>query len=452
MKINFNLNGADVNLDVPSDLRVIDLLREHLNLTGTKESCGSGECGSCTILVNGESRLSCLILASQLNGKHVRTIEGISNGKSLHVLQEEFVKKGAVQCGFCTPGMVISAIDLLKRRKNPSREEIREGISGNICRCTGYQKIVDAIEAASQKEITVENFETDFSLSKPIRLNKIKENAKVFLPNTLEELWDILDNKDDLVIFSGGTDVLTKRRKGIISKNKNLICLENINELKKIEENDNWVFIGAGATHISILENKLIQKYFSVLIDALKGLGSPQIRHMGTIGGNICTASPAGDTLPPLYALEAILDIRSKNTKREISIKEFIKAPGKIELSKDEILYGVKIRKSNFNLQYYEKVGQRNALSISIAGIAVVGDISSEKIINKIKIAWGSVAPTVVTSENIEKRLIGKKLNKETIKSIFPLIEATVSPIDDIRAGKDYRLSVSKNLLLRILS
>jgi carbon-monoxide dehydrogenase small subunit len=151
LKIHFFLNGEDKEIETPADRRVIDLLREDLGLTGSKESCGSGECGGCTILVDGESRLSCLMLSAQLQGRRVITIEGISVGEELHPLQQAFVDAGAVQCGFCTPGMVLASMDLLNRASHPTRTEIREGISGNLCRCTGYQKIVDAVEAASRK-------------------------------------------------------------------------------------------------------------------------------------------------------------------------------------------------------------------------------------------------------------------------------------------------------------
>ncbi len=150
MKISFVLNGKKKTTDVEPDMRVIDLLREHLYLTGTKEGCGSGECGACAILVDGESRLSCLMLAAQLEGKKITTIEGLSKGRMLHPVQKAFVENGAVQCGFCTPGMVMTSVGILSRNPDPSRDEIREGISGNLCRCTGYQKIVDAIEYAAK--------------------------------------------------------------------------------------------------------------------------------------------------------------------------------------------------------------------------------------------------------------------------------------------------------------
>ncbi len=149
MKIIFTLNGEKTSIDASPDRRVVDLLREDIQLTGTKEGCGTGECGACAILVDGVSRLSCLMLAAQLEDREITTIEGIAPPSSLHPLQEAFVEKGAVQCGFCTPGMIISSLDLLRRNPAPSREEIRNGLSGNLCRCTGYQKIVDAVEKAA---------------------------------------------------------------------------------------------------------------------------------------------------------------------------------------------------------------------------------------------------------------------------------------------------------------
>jgi aerobic-type carbon monoxide dehydrogenase small subunit (CoxS/CutS family) len=151
LKISFVLNGKSVEIDAPPDRRVVDLFREDFHLTGTKEGCGEGECGACSILVDGESRLSCLMLAPQLEGRKVITIEGVSSGEQLHPVQKTFVEFGAVQCGFCSPGMILSAVDLLRRNPDPTRTEIREGISGNLCRCTGYQKIVDAVEAAARK-------------------------------------------------------------------------------------------------------------------------------------------------------------------------------------------------------------------------------------------------------------------------------------------------------------
>jgi carbon-monoxide dehydrogenase small subunit len=147
--ITFTLNGEKTTLDVEPDRRVVDILREDFGLTGTKESCGTGECGACTILVDGRSRLSCLMLAAQLQDRTIGTIEGLAPDDRPHPLQKAFVEQGAVQCGFCSPGMILSSTVLLQQNPAPTREEIRDGLSGNLCRCTGYQKIIDAVDAAA---------------------------------------------------------------------------------------------------------------------------------------------------------------------------------------------------------------------------------------------------------------------------------------------------------------
>jgi carbon-monoxide dehydrogenase small subunit len=150
MIIHFNINGLDTELEVRGDERAIDIIREGLGLTGTKEGCGTGECGACAILMNGRARLSCLTLAAQLDGATLTTIEGLGTANQPHPLQQAFAKHGAVQCGFCSPGMIVAATDLLARNPHPSRDEIREGLSGNLCRCTGYSRILDAVDKVDQ--------------------------------------------------------------------------------------------------------------------------------------------------------------------------------------------------------------------------------------------------------------------------------------------------------------
>ncbi len=150
MKVRFALNETPVAIDVPPDRRVVDLLREDMGMTGTKEGCGTGECGACTVLVNGETRLSCLMVAAQLEGCRVTTVEGVAATTEGALLQQAFVEEGAVQCGFCIPGMELTALALLRQENAPDRECIREGLSGNLCRCTGYTKIVDAVERAAR--------------------------------------------------------------------------------------------------------------------------------------------------------------------------------------------------------------------------------------------------------------------------------------------------------------
>jgi len=151
MKIKFTVNRTKVELDVEPTMSLLQVLREQLFLTGTKEGCGEGECGACTVLLNGDAVDSCLVPVGQVDGQKVETIEGLSENGKLHPIQEAFVREGAVQCGFCTPGMVMSAKALLDKKKKPTADEIKEAISGNVCRCTGYTKIIDAVQKAAIK-------------------------------------------------------------------------------------------------------------------------------------------------------------------------------------------------------------------------------------------------------------------------------------------------------------
>ena len=151
MKIRFTVNGRQVERETDAETRLLDLLREDLALTGTKEGCGEGECGACTVLIDGRAVNSCLVLAPQADGKSVLTVEGLAQGETLHPIQQAFVEKGGVQCGFCTPGFIMSTVALLQENPSPSDEEILTALEGNLCRCTGYTKIVEAVRTAAER-------------------------------------------------------------------------------------------------------------------------------------------------------------------------------------------------------------------------------------------------------------------------------------------------------------
>jgi aerobic-type carbon monoxide dehydrogenase small subunit (CoxS/CutS family) len=148
--LTMTVNGRAVSVEVEADELLVDVLRDRLGLTGTKIGCNEGECGACTVILDGQAALSCLIPALRAQGRSLTTIEGLSDGATLHPIQQAFVDHGAIQCGYCTPGFVMSAKALLDRNPHPTREEIKEAIAGNLCRCTGYVKIMDAIEAVAQ--------------------------------------------------------------------------------------------------------------------------------------------------------------------------------------------------------------------------------------------------------------------------------------------------------------
>ena len=451
MNLRFRINGSEMTIETAPERRVVDLLRQELGLTGTKEGCGSGECGACTILVDGEGRLSCLMLAAQLEGREVTTIEGLGKGDRLHPLQEAFVRCGAVQCGFCSPGMIMAASALLKKKPEPTREEIREGLSGNLCRCTGYQKIVDAVEAAADlMNPNAPPSDTAAAVGGPGAL-LLRGRQTVLLPRSLPELWTCLAEEPGARIFAGGTDLLVQLRLQREAPPA-LICLERIAELQDFSEDPESLRIGAGVTHSRLLADPRIGDSLPVLTKALETLGSPPIRAMGTIGGNICTASPAGDTLPPLYLLEAEVEICTATTTRIMPIESFISGPGKTRLGAGEILTAVRVKKpAAYDLHHFEKVGQRKALACSIASLAALVRISPTGEIEAIRLAWGSVGPTVVTSSAVEALLIGEKPSDAVLERAADAVRRAVSPIDDLRATADYRRIVAGNLLLRPL-
>jgi xanthine dehydrogenase small subunit len=454
--ISFFLNGESISVETSATRRVVDLLREDLGLTGTKEACGAGECGGCTILVDGEARLSCLMAASQLEGREVVTIEGLAAGEVLHPIQQAFVDHGAIQCGFCTPGMVLSAVDLLRRKRMPTRQEIRNGISGNLCRCTGYQKIVDAVEAASlqlkEDSLRLPEAVKERLISGPIVRPRqdVRAGRPVYSPRTLDELWTVLVDEPEAVLVAGGTDVLPKARRENGGAGP-LVFVGGVRELTEVRIEDEMLFIGAAAGLRRIAEHPLIRADFPVLAEAIGWIGAPAIRTMGTLGGNICTASPAGDTLPPLYVLSAFVETRSANGFRVVPIERFILGPGRTALDKGEILYGVWVRKERApSIHHFEKVGQRRAQAISVASMAALVGLSGNGTIQAIRLAWGSVAPTVIRIPEVEAFLTGKPLLPEVLKAALPIVRSRVSPIDDVRASASYRRTVAANLLMRL--
>ncbi len=274
---------------------------------------------------------------------------------------------------------------------------------------------------------------------------------KVFLPQTLNELWQILEDAPDASLYAGGTDLLVKMRSGLILP-RQLICLERMGDLKRVEDRGEEFFIGPCMSFTELLRNQLIRNYFPVLIKGLEVLGSPSIRNMGTIGVNIVTASPAGDTLPPLYVLGAEIELKSKDSYRRLPLKDFIKGPGQTLLDPGEVLTGIFIKKrTNWNFHHYEKVGQRKALAIAVVSLAAVIRLSENGLVEEARLAWGSVAPTVVCSAEVESMLVGNRLSHRVLEEAAQVVQKRVKPIDDIRASSNYRRQVAGNILLRLI-
>jgi len=464
VNITSKINGKNTEIQGPLDRRVVDVLREDLGLTGTKEGCGAGECGACTILVDGQPRLSCLMMASQLQDKAITTIEGIGESEAFHPVQEAFVEQGAVQCGFCTPGMVLSAVHLLSHHPEPDRDQIRQALSGNLCRCTGYVKIVDAVEAAARSNRNgvgirgqVSGCRGQVSGGRVQVKNSLHPapctlppSLRVMLPRSLHDLWVMMRDFPDAALYAGGTDLLVKIRNGSIPP-KDLICLERIAALKGVVDHGDRLVIFTCTTFSQLLDAPAITSHLSVLARAVASIGSPLIRNMGTIGGNICTASPAGDTLTPLYALNAQVELTSEAGIRTLPISQFILGPGHTALETGEILSAIHVDKPHpQDFQHFGKVGRRNALACSLASLAAILRLSEDGIVLAASLAWGSVGPTVITCPEAADRLINQPLSMDRLTEAAAIVRKAVCPITDIRATADYRRTVAGNLLLRL--
>ena len=427
--LTFTLNGAPVSMETKPGKRVLDLLRADLGLTAAKEGCGSGECGACAILVDGTARLSCLMLAAQLEGREVVTAEGLGTAEHPHPIQASFAQNGAVQCGYCTPGMTIASAEFLARTPAPDRGEVREAISGNLCRCTGYVKIVGRGDGRGQGHAR------GGLVTRAVRC-----------PASLAQLWPLLE--DGATVMAGGTDLLARRRGQAPAL---MACLERIESLYGVSEKDGVIRLGACETHARLLRHPLVRGRLSVLAGALAVLGSPLIRNMGTLGGNIVTASPAGDTLAPLYALDAQVELASRLGTRRVPLAGFIEGPGRTRLEPEEIVAAVLAPPPDASaLQHFEKVGRRKALAISVVSLAAVILTDSDGVVSAVRLAVGSAGPTVVRCVQAERSLTGRRLEREALLAAGQALRLEITPMDDLRASAAYRRDVAGNLLLRL--
>ncbi|EPR37693.1 molybdopterin dehydrogenase FAD-binding protein [Desulfovibrio sp. X2] len=273
-------------------------------------------------------------------------------------------------------------------------------------------------------------------------------SAGVFLPQSLSELWPLL--ADGAVPMAGGTDLLARRRgraPGFVA------CLERIGELRGVSEEGGLLRLGACETHTSLLGNPGLRERLPILARALAVLGSPLVRNMGTIGGNIVTASPAGDTLPPLYALDAELELASRGGARRLPLAEFIAGPGKTLLGPGEIVSAVLVpvpEAGSGVVQHFEKVGRRKALAIAVVSLAALVRTGPGNVVVEARLALGSVGPTVVRCLNAERELLGRRLDQAALSRAAAAVREEVAPIDDLRASAAYRRDVAGNLLLRL--
>lgn len=274
----------------------------------------------------------------------------------------------------------------------------------------------------------------------------------VLFPTTPTALFEMLAQQPDARLMAGGTDLLVRLRQGPADR-RPLIGLERMARLNRITTENNTVIIGAATPLSAIVADPLVRRHCPLLARAAATVGGPAIRNMATLGGNICTASPAGDTLPPLCLLGARLELAGAHTQRQVPIADFISGPGRTDLRPGELLTAIRIPMAErFGLQHFEKVGRRNALAIAVASLAALIRLTPDGRVAEARLAWGSVGPCVVRCTEAEARLTGHRLTIEALGAAGAAARAAVAPIDDIRATADYRRDLAANLPLRLIA
>ena len=459
--IKFVWNNKIFKIDNPDpNETLLNFIRLKIKKTGTKEGCAEGGCGACTVVLaelkkntlTYKAINACISFVTILQGKQLILVEDLSNNNgSLHQVQKAMVDYHGSQCGFCTPGFVMSLFAMQKNCSSYTEENIRDSISGNLCRCTGYRPIIDAAKSLNNKNKSdkfVKNKKKIINLLKKIKpenINIKNGNKKYFAPRTITELKKIIKDYPNSHFLSGGTDlslIVTKERKDI----DNIISLNSINELNFIEEKNENIVVGAAT---SLREFELfIKKYYPDFTAILNRYGSVQIRNVATIAGNIATASPIGDTLPLLLSLDAKVVLQSLNKKTILPLKNFFISYRKTKLKKRQFIHSIIIPILKKNIFKAYKISKRIDDDISSVCASFNLEIKNKKIKN-IKIAYGGMASIPKRAINCEKTLINKNISEENIEKTKKTLEKDFKPISDMRASKNYRMEIAKNLLMK---
>jgi len=453
ISIKFICNQDIVNTSEHPATIVLDFLRKYLHLTGTKEACREGDCGACTILVgeliNGELKYksvnSCLLPLGKINGKHVVTIEGL-NKKELNPLQNSIVNEGATQCGFCTPGFIMSTTGYFLNANQYNINDLISSLDGNICRCTGYASIkraaqitIDTLKNGNNKNnlefLVSKNILPEYFLQVHDRLTKLKSEEINFENN--------LNNKP--IIISGGTDLFVQKPDEILDKDIEFIKPDKQNKI--IWQENNTCFILASTTISDVKNSSLLKNIFPEIDNYFALFGSLPIRNSATIGGNIVNASPIGDSTIFFLTLNSKLYLKDKNSSREIMLKDFYKGYKNIDLKEDERLeyLSFNLPKENFHINF-EKVSRRTNLDIASVNSAIFLTINNN-IIEGIKISAGGVSPVPMLLEKTAEFFKGKEITNENILSASSIAQSEISPISDVRGSAEYKIILLRQIL-----
>ncbi len=435
MEISFLLNGETVTADCAPTETLLDFLRLRRGLTGTKEGCNEGDCGACTVMLTDEdgSRAinSCLMFMGQLPGRAVRTVEGVTGPDgTMHPVQEAMVTHHGSQCGFCTPGIVVSlAVSQLEGRRDHD-----EVLAGNLCRCTGYAPIIRAAEAVEDAPVPV------WVKGDGDRLPANKGHA----PASSDELAALLLEHPEATLIAGATDVglwVTKQLRDLPTP----VFLNRCADLRAVTVADGTLRIGATATVEEV--RKAVRDSHPSWAAMLSRYASLQIRNAATVGGNVANGSPIGDNPPVLIALDAVLHLRRGDDRRAIPIESFFIEYGKQDRAKGEFVEAITLPATAPALRVY-KLSKRFDQDIS-AVLGAFNIVIEDGKVQSARIAFGGMAGVPKRASHVEATLVGKEWSLASVTAAIPAFAQDFTPMSDMRASAAYRLKVAQNMALR---
>lgn len=448
--------------NIDPNLTVLQYLREIQFNTGTKEGCASGDCGACTVVLaeldsenvgqlNYNSINSCITFVGNLHGKQLITVEDLKEKTKLHHAQQTIVDNHGSQCGFCTPGFVMSSFALHKHNQTPTRAQVLEALAGNLCRCTGYRSIIEAAITSSigvdEDSFAKHYQETVATLNELQKLPApiLTGNGHNFIaPKNIDDLAYELVHEPKSTLVAGGTDLALSVTQNLAKIDK-LVYVGNVEELTTIEEAESEIIIGSALPYSKFIDT--LHHYYPDLGDMIERIGSKQVRNNGTLGGNIGNASPIGDMPPALIALGATMTLHVNGSERTILVEDYFVDYKKTLLLPSEFIKSVQIPKptAGQTLKLY-KISKRIDDDISAVLAAFFIERNGQEITN-VRLAFGGMAAIPKRAPAAEAVLQGNSLTKETAAAAKEALAADFQPLSDVRASDKYRMKVAQNLI-----